>query len=331
MAADNKIWIGQNGEKFGPYSEANIRQWLADGKVSADALGWCTGMPGWISLATMFPASVTDLPPPPPPINSSKPAADYGIFLLAIPAVATLLIWVWVSGMNLLQSPQSTMSLIMLGTILGTAIVAAMEASKVGMKSDRSKGTYSPTAWFFILMLIWIVGYPIYLYKRKYYGLANRLTAGILVALIFVISYVIMNASIAKTRSELFSGMSIDQTSGVTSAYQDYLIRSQVSEGAVLADGAKTAMAEFYSNTGHFPPNNASAGLAESTLIAGKYVSSVDVSGGRITVAFDTADANSDIRDKFFVLVPVTSGGSVSWDCTQSTVQDKYLPTSCSK
>ncbi|MBS0431728.1 MAG: pilin, partial [Proteobacteria bacterium] len=35
-------------------------------------------------------------------------------------------------------------------------------------------------------------------------------------------------------------------------AYQDYVIRSQVSEGMSLADGAKTALAEFYSNSGHF-------------------------------------------------------------------------------
>jgi len=39
-------------------------------------------------------------------------------------------------------------------------------------------------------------------------------------------------------------------------AYQDYLIRSQVSEGAVLADGAKTAVGEYYSNRGVFPPAN---------------------------------------------------------------------------
>src|SRR5580698_2935258 len=42
-------------------------------------------------------------------------------------------------------------------------------------------------------------------------------------------------------------------------AYQDYLVRAQVSEGAVLTDGAKTAVAEYYSNTGSFPSQNASA------------------------------------------------------------------------
>ena len=32
------------------------------------------------------------------------------------------------------------------------------------------------------------------------------------------------------------------------SQYQDYVIRSQVSEGSALADGTKTAVAEFYQN-----------------------------------------------------------------------------------
>ncbi len=126
----------------------------------------------------------------------SKPAADYGMFLLAIPVVATMLIWFWVSGMNLFQSPGDTMALIMLATVLGTAIVAAMEASKVGMKSDRDKGTYSPTAWFFIITFLWIIGYPVYLFKRKHFGLDNRLIAGILIALIFIGSWSVMNSAI---------------------------------------------------------------------------------------------------------------------------------------
>ena len=50
-------------------------------------------------------------------------------------------------------------------------------------------------------------------------------------------------------------------------AYQDYVIRSQVSEGAVLSDGAKTAVAEYYSNRGSAPVNNTSAGLASPASI----------------------------------------------------------------
>ncbi len=60
-------------------------------------------------------------------------------------------------------------------------------------------------------------------------------------------------------------------------AYQDYVIRSQVSEGSVLSDGAKTAVAEYYSNRGTFPPTNASAGLAHLAIsISGNYVTKLD-------------------------------------------------------
>ena len=113
-------------------------------------------------------------------------------------------------------------------------------------------------------------------------------------------------------------------------AYQDYLVRTQVSEGAVLSDGAKTAIAEYYSNTGSFPGTNLSAGLASPASISGKYVSSVDISTtkGRITASFGTG-ANKAIQSKTFVLSALTNTGSISWTCKLSTVASKYLPTSC--
>jgi type IV pilus assembly protein PilA len=114
-------------------------------------------------------------------------------------------------------------------------------------------------------------------------------------------------------------------------AYQDYLVRTQVSEGAVLTDGAKTAVAEFYSNKGSYPTANASAGLASAASITGKYVSQVVVANGLITATFGK-QANTAITTSgadTFVLSPVTNAGSISWTCTQSTVKQKYLPTSC--
>ena len=113
-------------------------------------------------------------------------------------------------------------------------------------------------------------------------------------------------------------------------AYQDYLVRTQVSEGAVLTDGAKTAISEFYSNKGVFPGTNASAGLAAPGSIVGKYVSGVDVSAnkGQIVATFGTG-ANTAINTKTFVLSALTSAGAIAWTCTKSTVAQKYLPTSC--
>ena len=117
-------------------------------------------------------------------------------------------------------------------------------------------------------------------------------------------------------------------------AYQDYLVRTQVSEGTVLADGAKTAVAEFYSNRGSFPANNTSAGLAQATSIKGKYVSQVEVVDGLITATYDGPDANKAIKDgpKTLELSPVTNGGSIEWRCkggASEPVPAKYLPTSC--
>lgn len=117
-------------------------------------------------------------------------------------------------------------------------------------------------------------------------------------------------------------------------AYQDYVIRSQVSEGAVLSDGAKTAFAEFYSNTGGAPTNNASAGLATAGSIIGNYVTSVDVAAnaGKITATYGN-QANTKIAGDVLVFSPYSSGGgSLAWACKSSggtNVPQKYLPTAC--
>jgi len=113
-------------------------------------------------------------------------------------------------------------------------------------------------------------------------------------------------------------------------AYQGYVVRSQVAEGMVLADSAKAAFTEYYDSHHTAPSDNTAAGLAPSTSIAGKYVSSVDVSGGKITVAFDTVSANVTIRDKVLVLSPSVNASQISWTCsTESTIPATELPLSC--
>jgi len=114
-------------------------------------------------------------------------------------------------------------------------------------------------------------------------------------------------------------------------AYQDYLIRTQVSEGMNLGSGAKAAIWDFVSNTGRFPPGNLSAGLANATSITGSYVSSVDATGGQIKVLYQAPKANVAINGlgKYLILSPITHAGSITWTCTLSTLDAKYLPTSC--
>jgi len=124
------------------------------------------------------------------------------------------------------------------------------------------------------------------------------------------------------------------------SQYQDYLIRSQVSEASSLADGAKTAVGEYWNNYSAFSGTQASYGLAAPTSIVGKYVSSLNVTttgtgaapaNGQITVTFkSTAPTNAKIFGQSLTFSPVTHEGSIEWVCNPSgALSSKYVPTAC--
>ena len=118
------------------------------------------------------------------------------------------------------------------------------------------------------------------------------------------------------------------------SQYQDYVIRSQVSEGASLSDGVKTAVAEFYNNYGRFAAANQSYGLATAGSISGKYVSQVNASNGVIKATFSSTaprEANSKINGQVLAFSPVATEGSITWNCkmASTTVTSKYRPTVC--
>jgi type IV pilus assembly protein PilA len=128
-------------------------------------------------------------------------------------------------------------------------------------------------------------------------------------------------------------------------AYQDYIIRAQVSEALAMASAAKAAVAESFANTGAWPADNLAAGIGVATDIKGKYVDSVTVANGGITVEF-SAGANAKLAPESLGLTPANSvNGDVIWFCGKSAVVDgtvvatdgtttagllnKYLPSNC--
>jgi len=111
-------------------------------------------------------------------------------------------------------------------------------------------------------------------------------------------------------------------------AYQDYVIRAQVTEGMVLSSGAKASVWDYVSNHGTLPLDNPTAGLAKNISIAGNYVSKVDIDHGRIVTTFGGPKANSYLTGTL-VLSPMVSTGSIAWTCSRSTISGKYLPSSC--
>jgi len=103
-------------------------------------------------------------------------------------------------------------------------------------------------------------------------------------------------------------------------AYQDYTIRSQVSEGLTLAAQAKTAVSESFSQTGVAPANRTAAGMtANANDTSGNYVSSLDVTNGVITLTYSNSGnqrANGAVNNATLTLVPyLSTDNSVSWKC----------------
>lgn len=120
-------------------------------------------------------------------------------------------------------------------------------------------------------------------------------------------------------------------------AYQDYTIRSKVSEGLNLAGSAKLAVAETYDSTGSFSTTGHTGyGLPAATSITGTYVSTIGAADttGDITVTYrNNLGGNPSANGLVMVLHPSTaSAGSVVWTCgtaAGSTIPAKYRPSAC--
>jgi len=111
-------------------------------------------------------------------------------------------------------------------------------------------------------------------------------------------------------------------------AYQDYVIRSQASEGLSLAGGLKVQVADVYADSGTLVGiDSGGDGIPAAADVEGKYVTSVTVDEGVITVDFG-GDANATLAAGSLTLTPTDNGGSLSWVCA-SGLADQYMPAAC--
>ncbi|MEN5274392.1 pilin [Stenotrophomonas lactitubi] len=107
-------------------------------------------------------------------------------------------------------------------------------------------------------------------------------------------------------------------------AYQDYTVRSRVSEGAVLASGAKATVGENIANAGGVIDATACNGVATFTT-ATKNTSKLECASGVITVTGTKA-----AKDVALVFTPKSESAGITWTCT-SSADNKYLPAECRK
>ena len=134
-------------------------------------------------------------------------------------------------------------------------------------------------------------------------------------------------------------------------AYQDYTIRSQVTEGMTLAGDLKASIAEYTAQVGDWPTSMVELGLGSGgTTKTGRYVQAVDVDAGTITITYGK-DANVAINGGFLSFRPLVNvNQDIVWVCgnaddptgttdtptgggasgaNATDLLDKYVPSSC--
>ncbi len=128
-------------------------------------------------------------------------------------------------------------------------------------------------------------------------------------------------------------------------AYQDYTIRSQLTEGLNLSGAVETGVAEYFANTGSFPTAMSMLGMTSDP--SGKYVSDVTVgaTGIQITYGSQVNAAVTSSGNILFLNPTVSPNNDVIWNCGYhaavgsappgitgaglTTVLSKYLPQTC--
>lgn len=106
--------------------------------------------------------------------------------------------------------------------------------------------------------------------------------------------------------------------------YQDYTIRTRVTEGLTLASSAKLAVAETAITNNVLPANQAATGYV--TPAATTNVASIVIgANGVITITYTAVSGGGTI----FLTPTLTGNGDVTWDCTGGSLPIKHRPTSC--
>jgi len=99
-----EVWIGRDGERHGPYTEADVREWLRTGRLSPSDLGWYQGMSDWQPLSSLFPEQPPTLDraysPPKAPLQTApdrqRSLEDYAGFWKRVAAyiIDSIVLWI---------------------------------------------------------------------------------------------------------------------------------------------------------------------------------------------------------------------------------------------
>jgi hypothetical protein len=144
---DVQIWLGLNGQRFGPYTHATVQRWYQQGVIDSGTLCWREGMVEWLPLDTFLrenpAAGVPGEPPsfdvPPPGLT---PRASVAVATRDAIPVAPSLHWGWVALLSVLT--------------LGIFVLIWMFVQSVWVKKiDPRSGA---TTYFIIALFCGVIG-----------------------------------------------------------------------------------------------------------------------------------------------------------------------------
>lgn len=215
-------YADSSNEPVGPLPMNALQRLASAGVVLPDTHVIEKGGTEWKKISAIV-GFIPPPPPPPPPVRSDanqhpaqtstgtinipsaqKRSDPIAIALLIIPIGAAVLMWAWISEMNLFQNPSSTLGFLAVGTLLATAALICFEASKLGMGANvNGERTTGPVGWFLCVLLLWVVGYPAYLYHRSRFGFTNYLVFGIASACVFTGVVFTLNSAIEDRKADV--------------------------------------------------------------------------------------------------------------------------------
>ncbi len=108
-------------------------------------------------------------------------------------------------------------------------------------------------------------------------------------------------------------------------AYQDYLIRSRVTEGLAVASGGKATVSENLSNTNGTTGTSCRGWDDIAAADAIGHISTLVCANGVLTITMDST-AGSVVLS----LTPAYSSKGINWTCAvANAAQNKYVPAEC--
>lgn len=123
-----EVWIGRQGERHGPYQEDQVREWLRNGQLSRDDLGWYDGLADWQPLSVLFPQERPTPPTAPdpyaPPLSQAAASAavfDYAGFWQRFSA--------WIIDLVILMIPSMIVAYLLGGFAAYTHFMSQLESN----------------------------------------------------------------------------------------------------------------------------------------------------------------------------------------------------------